>query len=147
MSVREQLNELTAALPDYKLAYVLAYVQGLIADETTDQADDAYCEQLLKNYQENPDPHKHDAVPLEELDSYKKEFGRKRRTVVENAEEAVFEEKKIEEQQVVFLMDRFGYAKTVDTGDTSLHPSQVQVLSPDRSSPQCLDGCQFFSGC
>lgn len=63
MSVREQLNELTAALPDYKLAYV----QGLIADETTDQADDAYCEQLLKNYQENPDPHKHDAVPLEEL--------------------------------------------------------------------------------
>ena len=63
MSVREQLNELTAALPDYKLAYVL----GLIADETTDQADDAYCEQLLKNYRENPDPHKHDAVPLEEL--------------------------------------------------------------------------------
>ena len=46
---------------------MLAYVQGLIADETTDQADDAYCEQLLKNYQENPDPHKHDAVPLEEL--------------------------------------------------------------------------------
>ena len=38
-----------------------------MADETTDQADDAYCEQLLKNYQENPDPHKHDAVPLEEL--------------------------------------------------------------------------------
>ena len=51
---------------------------------------------------------------MEELDSYKKEFGRKRRTVVENAEEAVFEEKKVEEQEVVFLMDRFGYAKTVD---------------------------------
>ena len=31
-----------------------------------------------------------------------------------NAEEAVFEEKKIEEQEVVFLMDRFGYARTVD---------------------------------
>ena len=28
--------------------------------------------------------------------------------------EAVFEEKKIEEQEVVFLMDRFGYARTVD---------------------------------
>ena len=54
-------------------------------------------------------------VIMEELDSYKKEFGRKRRTVVENAEEAVFEEKKVEEQEVVFLMDRFGYAKTVDT--------------------------------
>ena len=30
---------------------------------------------------------------------------------MENAEEAVFEEKKIEEQEVVFLMDRFGYAQ------------------------------------
>ena len=30
---------------------------------------------------------------MAELDSYKKEFGRKRRTVVENAEEAVFEGK------------------------------------------------------
>ena len=36
------------------------------------------------------------------------------RTVIENAEEAVFEEKKIEEQEVVFLMDRFGYARIVD---------------------------------
>lgn len=53
-------------------------------------------------------------VIVEELDAFKKEYGRKRRTVVENAEEAVYEEKKIEEQEVVFLMDRFGYAKTVD---------------------------------
>lgn len=53
-------------------------------------------------------------VIMEELDAFKKEYGRKRRTVVENAEEAVYEEKKIEEQEVVFLMDRFGYAKTVD---------------------------------
>ena len=48
-------------------------------------------------------------VIIGELDNFKKEYGRKRRTVVENAEEAVFEEKKIEEQEVVFLMDRFGY--------------------------------------
>lgn len=51
---------------------------------------------------------------MEELDHFKKEFAVKRRTVVENAEEAVFEEKKVEEQEVVFLMDRFGYARTVD---------------------------------
>ena len=67
-------------------------------------------EDILNNYDSMA------GVIMEELDSYKKEFGRKRRTVVENAEEAVFEEKKVEEQQVVFLMDRFGYAKTVDTG-------------------------------
>ena len=66
-------------------------------------------EDILNNYDSMAE------VIMEELDSYKKEFGRKRRTVVENAEEAVFEEKKVEEQEVVFLMDRFGYAKTVDT--------------------------------
>ena len=67
MSVREQLNQLTAALPDYKLAYVLAYVQGLIADEKAEASDDAYCEQLLKDYQNDPDPHKTDTIPLEQL--------------------------------------------------------------------------------
>ena len=66
-------------------------------------------EDILNNYDSMAE------VIMEELDSYKKEFGRKRRTDVENAEEAVFEEKKVEEQEVVFLMDRFGYAKTVDT--------------------------------
>ena len=67
-------------------------------------------EDILNNYDSMA------AVIMEDLDRIKKEFARKRRTVVENAEEAVYEEKKIEEQQVVFLMDRFGYAKTVDTG-------------------------------
>lgn len=66
-------------------------------------------EDILNNYDSMA------GVIMEELDHYKKEYGRKRRTVIENAEEAVFEEKKIEEQDVVFLMDRFGYAKTVDT--------------------------------
>lgn len=75
-------------------------------------------EQTLKNIARYEDILNHydsmAGVIIEELDSYKKEYGRKRRTVVENAEEAVFEEKKIEEQEVVFLMDRFGYARTVD---------------------------------
>ena len=66
-------------------------------------------EDILNNYDSMA------GVIMEELDSYKKEYGRKRRTVIENAEEAVFEENKIEEQEVVFLMDRFGYARTVDT--------------------------------
>ncbi|MFR9146807.1 MAG: DNA topoisomerase (ATP-hydrolyzing) subunit A [Mediterraneibacter sp.] len=65
-------------------------------------------EDILNNYDSMAQ------VIIEELDACKKEYGRKRRTVVENAAEAVFEEKKIEEQEVVFLMDRFGYARTVD---------------------------------
>lgn len=66
-------------------------------------------EDILNHYDSMAD------LIIGELDAYKKEYGRKRRTAIENAEAAVFEEKKIEEQEVVLLMDRFGYAKTVDT--------------------------------
>ncbi|MDD6638712.1 MAG: DNA topoisomerase 4 subunit A [Lachnospiraceae bacterium] len=55
-------------------------------------------------------------VIIKELQVFKKAYGRERRTVIDNLKEAVVEEKKIEEQDVVFLMDRFGYAKVVDTG-------------------------------
>ncbi len=53
-------------------------------------------------------------VIIKELQAYKKEYARPRRTVIDNLEEVVVEEKKIEEMDVVFLMDRFGYAKTID---------------------------------
>ena len=53
-------------------------------------------------------------VIMEELDAIKKEYGTKRRTSIENAEEAVYEEKKMEEMEVCFLMDRFGYMKLID---------------------------------
>jgi len=53
-------------------------------------------------------------VIMNELDGYKKEYGGKRRTVIENAEEAVYKEKEVEEMEVIFLMDRFGYAKIID---------------------------------
>ena len=65
-------------------------------------------EDILDHYESLAD------VIIEDLDAIKKEYLRKRRTAIENAEEAVYEENKIEEQEVVFLMDRFGYAKTVD---------------------------------
>lgn len=54
------------------------------------------------------------AVIIRELDALKREFGRPRRTSLENAEEVVIEEQKVEEMPVVFLMDRFGYVRTVD---------------------------------
>lgn len=53
-------------------------------------------------------------VIIRELEGYKKEYGAPRRTVIDNLKEVVLEEKKIEETDVVFLMDRFGYAKTID---------------------------------
>ena len=53
-------------------------------------------------------------VIINELDAFRREYGRPRRTLIENAKEAVYREKEIEETEVIFLMDRFGYAKTVD---------------------------------
>ena len=53
-------------------------------------------------------------VIMQDLDQLKKEYNRKRRTKIENAEEAVYEEKKVEEADVMFIMDRFGYCKTID---------------------------------
>ena len=53
-------------------------------------------------------------VIMNDLNQIKKEYARDRRTVLDNAEEVILEEKKIEEMDIVFLMDRFGYSKTVD---------------------------------
>lgn len=53
-------------------------------------------------------------VIIKELNRFQKEYGTARKTAIENAAEAVYEEKKIEEMPVVLLMDRFGYVKTVD---------------------------------
>ena len=65
-------------------------------------------EDILNNYDSMSQ------VIVEELNSYKKEYARKRRTVIENVEDVVFEENAIEEQEIMFLMDRFGYARTID---------------------------------
>jgi DNA gyrase subunit A len=59
----------------------------------------------------------HDAMAsqlISELEDMKKEYGTARRTTIENADEIVIEEKKIEEEEVAFCLDRFGYAKVLD---------------------------------
>ena len=53
-------------------------------------------------------------VIIKQIKSFRKEYSRERRTVIDNLKEAVIVKKAIEETDVVFLMDRFGYAKTVD---------------------------------
>ncbi len=55
-----------------------------------------------------------DRVIIKELDKIEKEYGFERKTALENGEKIVLEEIPIEEQNVVFLMDRFGYSKAVD---------------------------------
>lgn len=69
MSNRERAIELLNQVPEYKLGYVLAYIQGITADE---EADDAFCERMYQNYINDPDPEKDKTYSLEEC---KKEWG------------------------------------------------------------------------
>ena len=52
MSIKELALSLLNNIPEYKMGYVLAYLQGLTADEN---ADDEYCEQLYQNYLKSED--------------------------------------------------------------------------------------------
>ena len=54
-------------------------------------------------------------VIIADMEALKAEFKRERRTVIEDAEEIVLEEKAPEIIDITFLCDRFGYAKTVDS--------------------------------
>lgn len=53
-------------------------------------------------------------VIQKDLEAIRKEFSLERRTEILNAQAAVYEEAPIAEQEIVFTMDRFGYAKTMD---------------------------------
>lgn len=57
-----------------------------------------------------------DEVLIADLLEIKEKFGRQRRTSLEDAEEAVVVELPKVAQKIVFVMDRFGYAKTMDFG-------------------------------
>ncbi len=74
-------------------------------------------------------------VIIRELQVLRKEYAVPRKTVIENAAEAVYEEKKIEEMPVVFLMDRFGYAKTVDV------PTYERNREAADSENRCVMNC------
>ena len=69
MSNRELCMKLLDNVPDYKIGYVLAYIQGITADE---EADDAFCERMIENYENGPDPEKDKGFSLDEC---KKEWG------------------------------------------------------------------------
>ena len=67
MSAKELCMQMLQNVPDYKIGYVLAFLQGLTADEA---ADDDFCERLVDAYE--ADPEKDVAFTLEEC---KREWG------------------------------------------------------------------------
>lgn len=69
MSNRELCLKLLDNVPEYKIGYVLAYIQGITADE---EADDAFCARMIENYENDSDPEKDQTFTL---DDCKKEWG------------------------------------------------------------------------
>ena len=55
-----------------------------------------------------------DVVIKKDLDAIKAEFAEPRRTLIEDGEEMVYVEAKEAAKEVIFVMDRFGYCKTMD---------------------------------
>ncbi len=83
-------------------------IEALIAEHEETLKNISIYEDILNNYDSMA------KVIIADLEKTKKAYGRPRRTAIENAEEVVLEEKKIEETEVCFVMDRFGYAKILD---------------------------------
>lgn len=83
-------------------------IQALMEENQKTLKNIAEYEDILENHSSMT------RVILREMDAIKKAYARPRRTAIENAEAIIYEEKKIEEMPVMFLMDRFGYAKTID---------------------------------
>ena len=97
------------AILDMRLAKLIGLeLEALLKENAETEKKIERYETILNDYDAMAD------VLLEDLDAIKKEYGRPRRTTLETAEEIVLEEPKEEEIEMVFLMDRFGYARAVD---------------------------------
>ena len=98
-----------AAILDMRLYKLIGLeIEALQADYAETMKNITRYEDILNNYDSMAE------VIMKDLDQIKKEYGTRRRTVIENAEEVVYEEKKMEEMEVTFLMDRFGYMRIID---------------------------------
>ena len=83
-------------------------IEALEAEHAQTLKNIAEYEDILTNYRSMA------KVIIKDLDRLKKEYAVPRKTSIENAKAAVFEEKKMEEAEVVVLIDRFGYTRSVD---------------------------------
>ena len=112
-------------------------IEALQAEYQETMKNIALYKDILENYDSMA------AVIIKDMDEIKKEYGRKRRTAVENAEEAVYEEKKMEEMEVCFLMDRFGYMKLIDQNayernKEAIHNESKYVFSCMNTDKICI---------
>ncbi len=66
-----------------------------------------------------------DQLFIRDLEAIRKEYAAPRRTAVEDSREAVYVEAPVTEEEVVFVMDRFGYCKTLDRASYDRNREQI----------------------
>ena len=82
-------------------------------------------------------------VIKEDLAAIKAEFATPRRTLIEDGPEAVYDESAVAVQEMVFVMDRFGYCKlldksTYDRNQETVDTEQVHVVKCLNTDKICL---------
>ncbi len=88
---------------------------------------------------------RHDSMALviiNELDQIKKEFAKPRKTVITNAQIIEYEEAKPEEIDLVFIMDRFGYVKSIDV--STYERNKEAVIAENKYILQCKNTERIF---
>ena len=85
-------------------------IEALLKDNETTLKNIAEYENILKNHKNM------DKLFIKDLEKIKKEFAIKRRTHIEDAKEAVYVEEEVASEEVIFVMDKFGYCKLLDRG-------------------------------
>lgn len=96
-------------------------IEVLLKDNETTLKNIAEYENILKNHKNM------DKLFIKDLEKIKKEFALKRRTHIEDAKEAVYVEEEVASEEVIFVMDKFGYCKLLDRGTFDKNAENIET--------------------
>ena len=96
-------------------------IEALLNDNETTLKNIAEYENILKNHKNM------DKLFIKDLEKIKKEFALKRRTHIEDAKEAVYVEEEVASEEVIFVMDKFGYCKLLDRGTFDKNAENIET--------------------
>ena len=83
-------------------------IEALLKDNATTLKNIEEYENILKDHKNM------DKLFIKDLEKIKRDFAIPRKTVIEDAKEAVYFEEPIASEEVIFVMDKFGYCKILD---------------------------------
>lgn len=96
-------------------------IEALLKDNETTLKNIAEYENILKNHKNM------DKLFIKDLEKIKREFAIKRRTHIEDAKEAVYVEEEVASEEVIFVMDKFGYCKLLDRGAFDKNAENIET--------------------